>query len=68
MKTIELKNNPSMFGRKECSLAEKIYLKLNEGSLYDIHQIIESIENAEEKNRLTQVFINKYDFDFRQYI
>lgn len=68
MKTIELKNNQSMFGRKESSLAEKIYLKLNEGSLYDIHQIIESIENAEEKNRLTQVFINKYDFDFRQYI
>lgn len=68
MKSIDHTNNNTVADDKKCCLAEKIYRKLNEGSLYDIYQIFDSIDDAEERRIITQIFISRYNFDFRQYI
>jgi hypothetical protein len=68
MKSIDHTNNQTVVDESKCCMADKIYRKLNEGSLYDIYQIFDSIDDAEERRLITQIFISRYNFDFRQYI
>jgi hypothetical protein len=68
MKTINHKSNNSVNQQKEFCLAEEIFNKLNQGSLFEIYQIIEKLEGKEEKMTLEKAFLERYHFDFRQYI
>ena len=69
MDQIKLKNNKREIGyKKQCHLAEEIYVKLNEGSLYEIHQILSQLENEKDRKCVIQIFLEKFDFNFLKYI
>ncbi len=67
MRTIHHQNSNSGISQKEFCLAEEIFKKLNQGSLFEIYQIIEKLEGKEELS-LKNAFLERYHFDFRQYI
>jgi len=48
-------------------LADEIYLKLHQGSLFEIHQLLLAMKE-EEKKCLVGVFMGKFNFDFSNYI
>ena len=68
MDSVKLKNNKQETGQKLSLVAEKIYRNLNQGNLFEIHRILESIENEQEKSCVINVFIKKFDFNFLRYI
>ena len=68
MDSVKLKNNKQDPGVKSCKLAEKIYFNLNQGNLFEIHKILESIDNDYDKSCVINVFIQKFDFNFLRYI
>ena len=68
MGTINHNQTQSVMKRKRCCMAEEIYRKLNQGSLFEIYQIIERLEGKEEMKEIEQIFLERYHFDFMQYI
>jgi len=68
METINHKSQYSAIHQKECCIADEIFRNLNQGSLYDIYQIIEKLNGLEEEQDLEQIFLERYHFDFREYI
>jgi len=67
MRTINHQKTSTGNSQKEFCLAEEIFKKLNQGSLFEIYQIIEKLERKEEVT-LKNAFLERYHFDFRQYI
>ena len=61
-------NNKSVISQKEFCLAEEIFHKLNQGSLFEIYQIIDQLKGKDEESILERAFLERYHFDFRQYI
>ena len=61
-------NNTEIDQKKTCHLAEEIYAKLNQGSLYDIHQILSEVENEKQRKCIIKLFVEKFDFNFTKYI
>jgi hypothetical protein len=68
METANHKNNKKIPGPKEYLLAEQIFHNLNQGSLFEIYQILETLDGKDEKRAVEQVFIDRYNFNFRTYI
>ena len=70
MATVRLKkiNNTEIGQKKPCHLAEEIFAKLNQGSLYEIHQILSEVENEKQRKCIIKLFIEKFDFNFTKYI
>ena len=68
MEPVNLKNKKPEIGQKSCRLAEEIYSKLNQGSLFEIHQILNKIEDEDKKRCVVKVFIEKFNFNFLKYI
>ena len=69
MKTQNLQpSNKVDRGLNKYRLAEDIYCKLNQGSLFEIYQILESIKTAQLKSSIEQAFMEKYNFNFKKYI
>ena len=68
MEPVKLKNNKPEIGQKSCHLAEEIYSKLNQGSLFEIHQMLNKIEDEDKKRCVVKVFIEKFNFNFLKYI
>jgi len=69
MDAIKLKNNNREIGqKKQCHLAEEIYVKLNQGSLYEIHQILNQLDNEKDRKCVVRIFLEKFDFNFLKYI
>jgi len=69
MDAVRLKNNNPEIGQKRsCHLAEKIYAMLNQGNLYEIHEILSHLENEDDRKCVIQVFADKFDFNFLKYI
>lgn len=69
MDSVRLKNNGRVNGQKStCQLAEEIFAMLNQGSLYNIHQVLENLKNDDELKCLEKAFIEKFEFNFTKYI
>ena len=69
MDSESLKNNNKVIGQKTpLQLAEEIYTLLNQGSLYNIHQILQCLESDEDHDCLVKAFIQKFEFNFTKYI
>ena len=68
MGTANHKNNIKIPGPKEYLLAEQIFHNLNQGSLFEIYQILEALEGKEEKIAVERIFFDRYNFNFRKYI
>jgi len=68
MENINHNNRNSISYKNECCLADEIFRNLNQGSLFEIYQLIEKLNGQDEEKFLEQVFLEKYHFDFRQYI
>ena len=69
MDSIKLKNNNQGNGQQDsCSIADEIYHLLNQGSLYEIHQVWNQIESNEQKQFIHHAFVDKFNFDFLRYI
>jgi hypothetical protein len=49
-------------------VAKKIYMLLNEGSLFGICRIMENLKSKDEKRYVINAFKEKYDFNFLNYI
>jgi hypothetical protein len=54
--------------QNEYRLAEDIYCKLNQGGLFEIYQIMDSIKSAQVRDSIEQAFVEKYNFNFQKYI
>ena len=64
-----LKNNEKLMAQKSnCQLAEEIFTMLNQGSLYNIHQLLQEMKSEDELKCLEKVFIEKFEFNFKKYI
>ena len=48
MNHMESKNNNEI-GRNSSRLADEIFAKLNQGSLFEIHQILDNLEDDQQK-------------------
>ena len=69
MNTVKLKNNKPEIGQnKSCHLAERIFRMLNQGNLFEIHEILNSLKSEEQRKCVEQVFVDKFDFNFQKYI
>ena len=68
MEAIDHKNNKSVISQKEFCLAEEIFHNLNQGSLFEIYQIMDQLKGKDEESILERAFLERYHFDFRQYI
>jgi hypothetical protein len=68
MEATNHKNDTADKIQKERHLVEQIYIKLNQGNLFEIYQIIESLEDAGKRSTIERVFKERYNFDFRNYI
>jgi hypothetical protein len=69
MKAQDLKNiEKKGIGQNEYRLAEDIYCKLNQGSLYEIYKIMDRIKSVQVRESIGQAFVEKYHFDFHKYI
>ena len=69
MDAVKLKNNmPEIGQNNSCLLAERIFCMLNEGNLFEIHKILKSFKNEDEKMVVVKVFVEKFDFNFQNYI
>lgn len=68
MNTLNPANNGQLNDRTTHLMAEKIYRSLNQGNLFEIYLILESLENKEKKYALERIFLDKYNFNFTQYI
>ena len=69
MDSVRLKNNRRVSDQKStCQLAEEIFAMLNQGSLYNIHQVLEKLKNDDELKCLEKTFIEKFEFSFTKYI
>lgn len=69
MDAVNIKNNMPEIGQKEtCHLAERIFCMLNQGNLFEIHKILQQINNEEEKLCVIKVFVEKFNFNFQKYI
>jgi hypothetical protein len=68
METANHKNNKKIPGPKEFLLAEQIFHNLNQGSLFEIYQILEALEGKEEKIAVERIFFDRYNFNFKTYI
>lgn len=69
MDVAKLKNRDlNISQRNPCHLAEEIYAKLNQGSLYEIHQLLSEVENEKQRKCIIKLFIEKFDFNFTKYI
>jgi len=62
------KNDTAEGIQKEGLLVEQIYQKLNQGNLFEIYQIVESLEDYEVRCKVEKIFREKYHFDFKDYI
>ena len=49
-------------------VAENIYRLLNEGSLFGICKIMENLKSNEEKRYVINAFMEKYNFNFLNYV
>ncbi len=68
MEPVKLNNNKPEIGQKSCRLAEEIYSMLNQGSLFEIHRMLNNIEDEENIKCVVKVFIEKFNFNFLKYI
>lgn len=69
MDSFKFKNNQrKKIGLEQQVLIERIHAKLNQGGLFEIYQIMESIEKEEEKQVLIKAFIARYKFNFMNHI
>ena len=69
MDAVRLKNNKPEIGQKKpCNLADEIYAKLNEGNLYEIHKILNQLEDENQRRCVIRIFLEKFDFNFLRYI
>lgn len=69
MDAVSNKNNKPAIGQKQpCHLAEEIYAMLNQGSLFEIHQILSRLKNEKDRKCVIQLFIEKFNFNFLKYI
>ena len=65
----QLKNNEKLMAQKSnCQLAEEIFAMLNQGSLYNIHQVLQEMKSEDELKCLEKAFIEKFEFNFTKYI
>ena len=69
MKAQDLKNRKKKgISQKEYRLAAFIYCKLNQGGLFEIYQIMDSIKSVQVKDCIVHAFVEKYHFNFQKYI
>jgi len=62
------KSNQQVFEKRHEVLAEKIYCLLNEGSLFEIYRVLDTLKTKEDKKFVREVFKAKFDFNFQKYI
>jgi hypothetical protein len=68
MEAIDHNNEKLEISQNEFCLAEEIYHNLNQGSLFEIYQLMEGLEGEEKICMIYQAFFERYHFDFRKYI
>ena len=69
MDSARLKNNKRVRDQKSsCQLAEEIFALLNQGSLYNIHQVLAKVKSEDELKCLEKTFMEKFEFNFTKYI
>ena len=69
MEAQDLKNyKKKHFSQNEYRLAEDIFCKLNQGSLYEIYQIMDRVKSVQMRESIKQAFVEKYNFNFQKYI
>ena len=69
MDAIKLKNNNAEIGlANSCVLADEIYLHLNQGNLFKIHEVLERLDGDPELQYLDQAFVKKFGFSFMKHI
>ena len=63
-----LKKSNEEIGQQSRQVAENIYKNLNQGNLFEIHQILNNLRDDHEKSCVINVFIEKFNFNFLRYI
>lgn len=62
------KSNQQVFDKRHEVLAERIFCLLNQGSLFEIYRVLESLKTTADKKYVMEVFKIKYDFNFQEHI
>ena len=62
------KSNRNEIDYDPSQLAERIFVNLNQGNLYEIHQILDETKDEYERSNLVKVFVEKFNFNFLMYI
>lgn len=69
METVsQYRSNQQVFDKRYEDLAERIFCLLNQGSLFEIYRVLESLKTSDDKKYVKEVFKVKYDFNFQEYI
>jgi len=59
--------NPSVVSRYEESVMN-IYQYLNQGNLYRIYQLLDTIGSIDDKRMLEELFVKRFGFNYRSCI